>query len=69
MSETLTIALLGVGLMGAPYARHLVEDGHTVRLYNRTRSKAEAIEGAQAFDTPEEAAQGSDVVILRRVAI
>lgn len=63
MSETLTIALLGVGLMGAPYARHLVEDGHTVRLYNRTRSKAEAIEGAQAFDSPEEAAQGSDVVI------
>lgn len=59
----LTIALLGVGLMGAPYARHLVADGHTVRLYNRTRAKAEAIEGADAFDTPEEATQGAEVLI------
>ena len=53
-----TVALLGVGLMGAPYAEHLVAQGLKVRLYNRTRSKAESVEGAEAFDTPAQAARG-----------
>ena len=44
------VALLGVGLMGAPFARHLVEQGLEVSLYNRTRSKAEAIGGARVTD-------------------
>lgn len=57
-----TVALLGVGLMGAPYAEHLVAQGLNVRLYNRTRSKAEAVNGAKVFDTPAEAAQGADLL-------
>lgn len=56
------VALLGVGLMGAPFARHLVEQGLEVSLYNRTRSKAEAIGGARVADTPLEAAQGADLL-------
>lgn len=56
------VALLGVGFMGAPYARHLLEAGLEVRLYNRTRSKAEAIEGALVFDTPSEAARGAELL-------
>lgn len=57
-----TVALLGTGLMGSPYAEHLVAEGLEVRLYNRTRIKAEAIGGATAFETAEEAASGADLL-------
>ena len=56
------VALLGAGLMGAPFARHLVKQGLEVSLYNRTRSKAEAIEGAEVHDTPIEAARGAELL-------
>ena len=35
------VAFLGLGVMGAPMAGHLVKAGHTVTVWNRTRSKAE----------------------------
>ena len=36
------IAFIGLGVMGAPMARHLAKAGHTVTVYNRTYSKAAA---------------------------
>ena len=36
------IAFAGLGVMGAPMARHLIEAGHDVTGFNRTVSKAEA---------------------------
>ncbi len=36
------IGFIGVGVMGAPMARHLINAGHTLHVYNRTTSKAEA---------------------------
>ena len=35
------LAFLGLGVMGFPMARHLVENGNDVVVYNRTRNKAE----------------------------
>ena len=49
--------------MGAPMARHLAEAGHEVRLWNRTRAKAEAVEGVTVADSPEAAADGAHVVV------
>jgi 3-hydroxyisobutyrate dehydrogenase len=63
VTERLTIAVLGTGTMGAPMARNLIRAGHTVRAWNRTAEKARQIEGANAFDTPAEAASGADVVL------
>ena len=59
------IALLGCGLMGQPMARRLLNAGHTLTVWNRTRSKAEALEadGAQVADTPAAAAAQADVLI------
>ena len=37
------IAVLGTGIMGAPIARRLAEAGHEVRVWNRTREKAEGL--------------------------
>ena len=35
-----TVAFLGLGVMGAPMARHLAKAGHEVTVYNRTPEKA-----------------------------
>jgi 3-hydroxyisobutyrate dehydrogenase len=59
------VAVLGTGTMGAGMARSLQRAGIPVRLWNRDGSKARALEGpgAQAFDSPAEAAEGADVVL------
>ncbi len=60
-----TIALLGIGLMGEPMARNLLEAGFALAAWNRTRAKAErlAAYGARIAATAAEAAAGADVVI------
>lgn len=61
------VAFLGLGVMGAPMARHLARAGHEVVVYNRTASKSlawVALNGNQAAPTPAEAAAGADVVAL-----
>jgi 3-hydroxyisobutyrate dehydrogenase len=57
------IAWLGTGIMGAPMARHVAQTGNEVVAWNRTRSKAEGIEGVQVADSPAEAVEGADVVV------
>lgn len=58
------IAFLGIGLMGAPMATHLLEAGHSVAVWNRSPGKAEALAaaGAGVAATPAEAASGAAVV-------
>ncbi|MEU9733902.1 NAD(P)-dependent oxidoreductase [Streptomyces sp. NPDC048002] len=65
MSEKLTVAVLGTGIMGAAMARNLVRAGHAVRAWNRTRAKAEplAADGAFVAESPAEAVRGADVVL------
>lgn len=43
------IAFIGTGVMGAPMASHLAEAGHEVYVYNRTASKARALEPLCTF--------------------
>jgi 3-hydroxyisobutyrate dehydrogenase-like beta-hydroxyacid dehydrogenase len=66
MSPTpLKVAFLGLGVMGAPMARHLKTKGHDVTVYNRTASKARAwveAHGGASADTPREAASGAAIV-------
>lgn len=59
------IAFLGLGRMGRELATHLVEDGHTVTVWNRTASKAELLvdAGATLARTPAEAVQDIDAVV------
>jgi 3-hydroxyisobutyrate dehydrogenase len=63
--ENFTVAVLGTGIMGAPIARNLRNAGLDVRVWNRTRAKAEPLEaaGVVVCDEPAEAAAGADVVI------
>jgi len=59
------VAFLGLGQMGEPMARRLVGAGHRVTVWNRTRSRAEALasEGAAVASTPADAARDAEVAI------
>jgi 3-hydroxyisobutyrate dehydrogenase len=60
------IAFIGLGVMGAPMARHLAATGHSLAVYNRTADKARdwvARHGGTFAATPAAAAGGADVVI------
>jgi 3-hydroxyisobutyrate dehydrogenase len=59
------IAFIGLGVMGAPMARHLAAAGHDVTVYNRTGPRADAwvaANGGRAAPTPAEAARDADGV-------
>jgi 3-hydroxyisobutyrate dehydrogenase len=61
----LRIGFIGLGIMGLPMAKNLLKAGFEVILYNRTRSKADALQeiGAVVANTPADVAGISDVVI------
>lgn len=46
------IAFIGTGVMGLPMAGHLMDAGHDVTIYTRTKSKADPLvaKGAKCFD-------------------
>lgn len=59
------IGFIGTGVMGASMAGHLMDAGHELTVYNRTRQKAEGLlaRGARWADTPAECASDMDAVI------
>jgi 3-hydroxyisobutyrate dehydrogenase len=63
--STLVVGFIGTGVMGASMARHLLSKGHAVRVFNRTRGKAQPVvdAGGVFCDSPAEVARGSQVVI------
>ena len=48
MPATANLTFLGLGQMGAPIARLLLQHGHDVTLWNRDRRKAEALQSGNA---------------------
>ncbi len=60
------LGYVGLGVMGSRMAARLLDKGHTVTGYNRTKSKAQALldRGMKWGDTPRAVAQGADVVFV-----
>ncbi len=60
-----TVGFIGLGIMGRPMAKNLMEAGYDLVVNNRSPEKAEELagEGATAAATPREVAEGCDVVI------
>ena len=60
----MTIAFYGTGMLGSGFVKSLLRQGHTVRVWNRSFAKAQALEadGARAFEDAAEAARGADFV-------
>lgn len=59
------VSFIGLGIMGLPMAKHLYNDGYLYKVYNRTREKANYFQkkGILATNSPEEAAEGADIII------
>ena len=59
----MNVAFIGLGNMGSAMAQNLIKAGHQLRVYNRTRSRAEELKGAHIAATPGEAAEGVEIAI------
>jgi 3-hydroxyisobutyrate dehydrogenase-like beta-hydroxyacid dehydrogenase len=59
------IAFLGTGPMGVPMASRLIDAGHELCVWNRTRDRTEplAARGARVAGSPREAAAGAELVL------
>lgn len=59
-----SVGFIGIGIMGAGMSRNLVAAGFDVVVWNRTRARAEAIEGAAVADSPRQVAERCDIVLI-----
>lgn len=59
------IALIGAGMMGKRMGGRLLDAGHELAVYNRTRARTAALEarGAAVADTPHAAAEGAAFLV------
>ncbi|MEU4065344.1 NAD(P)-dependent oxidoreductase [Streptomyces wedmorensis] len=59
------IAFIGLGSMGLPMARRLLDAGHPLTVWNRTPAKADPLvaDGAVLAESPAEAVRDADVVV------
>jgi 3-hydroxyisobutyrate dehydrogenase-like beta-hydroxyacid dehydrogenase len=59
------VAVLGLGKMGEPIARRLLDAGHSLCVWNRTAGRAAGLadSGAQVLSTPREAWDAADVCV------
>ena len=57
-------AFLGMGLLGSNFVKAMIKKGDHVQVWNRTASRAKALEpfGAKAFDSASGAVSGADIV-------
>jgi len=60
------VAFLGLGRMGSAMARHVLDAGHELTVWNRTPGKATDLVAAGAHEAPDPAAaaDGADAVVL-----
>jgi 3-hydroxyisobutyrate dehydrogenase len=61
----MVVGFVGTGVMGTSMARHLLARGHALRVFNRTRAKAQPVldAGGVFCESPAEVARQSQVVI------
>jgi 3-hydroxyisobutyrate dehydrogenase-like beta-hydroxyacid dehydrogenase len=59
------VAFIGLGSMGAPIARNLLDAGHALTVYNRTPGRAKQLvaQGAREVASSARAATGADAVV------
>jgi 2-hydroxy-3-oxopropionate reductase len=60
------VGFIGLGIMGKPMARNLMEAGYDLVLYNRTLAKAEELArggGAEVARSPREVAENSETIV------
>ncbi|WP_268966188.1 NAD(P)-dependent oxidoreductase [Paenibacillus cymbidii] len=63
--QTTAVGFIGLGVMGRSMAGHILDEGYTLHVYNRTAAKADELvaRGAVRHDDPASLAVASDVII------
>src|SRR2546429_410496 len=63
--EHMKISFIGLGSMGLPMARHLLQAGHTLTVYNRTRARADQLKQVNPVvaDSPAAAVRDAEVLV------
>jgi len=61
----MNIGFIGLGNMGLPMARHLLQAGHKLTVYNRTRARADQLKQLNPVvaDGPAAAARGAELLV------
>lgn len=59
-----SVGFVGIGIMGRGMSANLVKAGFDVVVWNRTATKAAAVEGATVADSPRAVAERCDVVLI-----
>ena len=59
------IGFIGIGLMGLPMAKNILKAGYNLKVFNRTKSKAEPLQeyGAKITNTIQDLVKECDIVI------
>src|SRR3712207_6263631 len=59
------VGFIGLGIMGRPMAKNLLEAGYDLTVYNRSPGKARELgeQGATVAESPREVAQNSDIIV------
>jgi len=57
------IGFIGLGIMGMPMAKHLIEAGNSLVVWSKTRAKAQSL-GQEAAHTPADLARQCDLIFL-----
>jgi 3-hydroxyisobutyrate dehydrogenase len=63
-TKSRNIGFIGTGVMGQSMCSHLIKAGHTIFVFNRTKSKAQGLlgQGAQWCENPKDVAEKSEIV-------
>ncbi|MGE5130390.1 MAG: NAD(P)-dependent oxidoreductase [Sphingomonadaceae bacterium] len=66
MNDKPVLGFIGTGLMGAPMVIRLLGAGYRVQVWNRTRSKLDALleRGARAAESPAALTRASDIILM-----
>jgi 3-hydroxyisobutyrate dehydrogenase len=61
----MNVGFIGLGIMGQPMSRHLLQAGFSLTVHNRTASKAQALieMGAKLAETPAAVAAAGEIII------
>jgi 3-hydroxyisobutyrate dehydrogenase len=65
MGGRVQVSVLGLGKMGEPIARRLLDAGHAVCVWNRTAARAEGLAdaGAQVLSSPRAACEAAEICV------
>jgi 3-hydroxyisobutyrate dehydrogenase-like beta-hydroxyacid dehydrogenase len=63
MSNSTSVAFLGLGAMGLAMARNLVQAGFEVRVWNRTAARTREVPGARAAASPRAACERAEFAV------